>query len=203
MPNGSLTENGGLVLVAELDRTLGITAALDTGIGPVKMRDRGLSGGEFALALAAVQLCGEDHLVGFDRLRADTVGEGLLPAPVPAATTAATLAARFKQVQREGLERASSQVTARALAALPITERARILTGPVTIDLDAKDIEVYSTRKEQVVRSYKGEIAGRVHAAHWAQAGVLFLGSRSRCNTPVQGMHWTSRSARTGRPRGL
>ncbi|WP_195911134.1 IS1380 family transposase [Streptomyces kaniharaensis] len=173
MPNGSLTENGGLVLVAELDRTLGITAALDTGIGPVKMRDRGLSGGEFALALAAVQLCGEDHLVGFDRLRADTVGEGLLPAPVPAATTAATLAARFKQVQREGLERASSQVTARALAALPITERARILTGPVTIDLDAKDIEVYSTRKEQIVRSYKGEIAGRVHAAHWAQAGVL------------------------------
>jgi hypothetical protein len=85
--DSALTENGGLLLVAELDRALGITAALDAGIGPVKERDRGLSGGEFALGLAVVQLTGEDHLVGFDRLRADAVGEGLLPAPVPPSTT--------------------------------------------------------------------------------------------------------------------
>jgi Transposase DDE domain group 1 len=174
-PDASLTENGGLVLVAELDRALGVTAALDAGIGPVKERDRGLSGGEFALAMAAVQLVGEDHLVGFDRLRADAVGEGLLPAPVPASTTAATLAARFGQVQREGIEHACAKLTGRALAELPVAERARILSGSVTIDLDAKDIEVYSTRKEQVIRSYKGEIAGRVHAAHWAQAGVSLV----------------------------
>ena len=44
VPDGSLTENGGLVLVAELDRVLGVTAALDAGIGPVKERDRGLFG---------------------------------------------------------------------------------------------------------------------------------------------------------------
>jgi hypothetical protein len=171
-PDGSLTENGGLALVAELDQALGITAALDAGIGPVKQRDRGVTGGEFALATAVVQLAGEDHMVGFDRLRADAVGEGLLSAPVPAATTAATLAARFGQVQREGIEGACAQVTGRALAALPVAERAQILAGPVTIDLDAKDIEVFSIRKEQVARSYKGEIAGRVHAAHWAQADV-------------------------------
>ncbi|MGW9030852.1 transposase [Streptomyces sp. NPDC055722] len=174
-PDGSLTENGGLMLVAELDRTLGVTAALDAGIGPVKERDRGLSGGEFALAMAAVPLVGEDHLVGFDRLRADAVGEGLLPAPVSPSTTAATLAARFGQVQREGLERASAELTGRALAARPAAERARILSGRVTIDLDAKDIEVFSTRKEQVVRSDKGEIAGRVHPAHWAQADVVLV----------------------------
>ncbi|MFE4978010.1 IS1380 family transposase [Kitasatospora sp. NPDC056651] len=172
-PDGSLTENGGLLLVAELDRALGVTAALDTAVGPVKERERGLSGGEFALALAVVQLTGEDHLVGFDRLRADAVGESLLPAPVPPSTTAATLAARFDQARREGVERACAQVTARALAALPVGERARVLTGRVTIDLDAKDVEVYSTRKEQVIRSYKGEVSGRVHAAHWAQAGTV------------------------------
>jgi hypothetical protein len=175
-PDEALTENGGLVVVAELDRALGITAALDAHIGPVKERDRGLSGGEFALAMAAVQLTGEDHLVGFDRLRGDVVGEGLLPAPVPPSTTAATLAARFDQPRRQGVERASAQVTGRALAALPVGERARILAGRVTIDLDAKDIEVYSLRKEQVIRSYKGEIAGRVHAAHWAEAQVLLVG---------------------------
>ena len=134
-PDEALTENGGLVVVAELDRALGITAALDAHIGPVKERDRGLSGGEFALAMAAVQLTGEDHLVGFDRLRADVVGEGLLPAPVPPSTTAATLAARFDQPRRQGVERASAQVTGRALAALPVGERARILAGRVTIDL--------------------------------------------------------------------
>ena len=173
--DGSLTENGGLMLVAELDRALSVTAALDAAIGPVKARERGLSGGEFALAMAAVQLIGEDHLVGFDRLRADVVGEGLLPAPVPPSTTAATLAARFDQARREGVEQACAQVTSRALAALPVGERARILSGRVTIDLDAKDIEVYSTRKEQVLRSYKGEIAGRVHAAHWAQAGTVLV----------------------------
>jgi hypothetical protein len=174
-PDGALTENGGLVLVAELDRVVGVTAALDAAIGPVKQRDRGLSGGEFALALAVVQLTGQDHLVGFDRLRADAVGEALLPAPVPPSTTAATLAARFDQDRREGIEAACAQITARALSALPVGERALILAGGVTIDLDAKDVEVYSMRKEQVIRSYKGEIAGRVHAAHWAQAGTVLV----------------------------
>ena len=59
----------------------------------------------------------KDHLVGFDRVRADVVGEGLLPAPVPPSTTAATLAAPFDQPRRQGIERASAQVTGRALAA--------------------------------------------------------------------------------------
>ena len=121
------------------------------------------------------RLTGEDHLVGFDRLRADAIGEGLLPAPVPPSRAAATLSARFDQAQREGIEKASSQVSARALAALPVGERAKVLSGPVTIDLDAKDVEVFSTRKEQVIRSYKGKIAGRVHAAHWAQAGTVLV----------------------------
>jgi DDE family transposase len=174
-PDAALTENGGLAVLAELDEALGVTAALDAGIGPVKERDRGISGGEFALATAVVQLTGEDHLVGFDRLRADPVGEALLPAPVPAATTAATLAARFGQAQREGIETACARLTGRALAALPVAERARILQGRVTIDLDAKDIEVFSTRKEQVARSYKGEVAGRVHAGHWAETGVAVV----------------------------
>jgi hypothetical protein len=191
-PDGALTENGGLLLVAELDRALGVTAALDAAIGPIKTRERGLSGGEFALATAVVQLIGEDHLVGFDRLQADAVGQGLLPAPVPPSTTAATLAARFDQARRAGIETASAQVTARALASLPVGERARILAGRVTIDLDAKDIEVFSTRKERVIRSYKGEIAGRVHAVHWAQAGVVLVAdlldgrSDGRTESPAQ-----------------
>lgn len=45
----------------------------------------------------------------------------------------------------------------------------------MTIDLDAKDVEVYSTRKKQGVRSHKGEDSGRVHAAHWTQAGTVLV----------------------------
>ncbi|MFJ8439968.1 hypothetical protein [Kitasatospora griseola] len=40
-----------------------------------------------------MQLTGEDHSTGFDRPRPDRMGEELLPVPVPAATSAATLAA--------------------------------------------------------------------------------------------------------------
>lgn len=110
------TQNGGLLLVAELDRVLSVTVALDAGIGPVKERDRGLSGGEFTLATALVQLTGEDHLVGSDRLRADRVGEGLLPAPVPAPTTAATLAGRFGQAQHEGPARRTAAALSRSVS---------------------------------------------------------------------------------------
>jgi hypothetical protein len=135
-----------------------------------------------------VQLTEEDHLVGFG---ADAVGEGLLSAPVPPSTTAATLAARFERAYREGLEQAGAGLTGRALATVPVAERARVLSGRVTINLDAKDIEV-STRKEQVVRSYKGEIAGRVHAAHWSQAQVVLVAdlldgrSDGRTEAPAQ-----------------
>jgi hypothetical protein len=107
------------------------------------------------------------------RVRQDP--EILLSAPVPPSTTAATLAARFERAHREGLEQAGAGLTGRALATVPVAERARVLSGRVTINLDAKDIEVFSTRKEQVVRSYKGEIAGRVHAAHWSQAQVVLV----------------------------
>jgi polygalacturonase len=75
---------------------------------------------------------------------------------------------------------------------LPVAERARILSGPVTIDLDAKGIEVFSTRREQMIRSCKGEIAGRVHAAHWAQAGTVLVAdlldgrSDGRTQSPAQ-----------------
>ena len=201
-PDESLTENGGLLLVAELDRALGITAALDVGIGPVKERDRGLSGGEFALATAVVQLAGEDHLVGFDNLRADAIGEGLLPAPIPPSTTAATLSARFDQAQREGIERACARLTGRALAALPVAERAKVLSGPVTIDLDAKDIEVFSTRKEQVIRSYKGEIAGRVADGERRPAAGGRAGPGAGCDRRAGRGDRAGQGARSGPVRG-
>ena len=44
VPDERLTPAAGIEAVREADRVLGITAALDAWIGPVKERNRGLSG---------------------------------------------------------------------------------------------------------------------------------------------------------------
>jgi hypothetical protein len=56
-----MTPNAGLIAITELVDRVGVTTALDAGIGPVKRRDRGMPGGEL--------------LVSLDRLRADTAGQ--------------------------------------------------------------------------------------------------------------------------------
>jgi hypothetical protein len=67
----SLTGNGGMLAVTELCGKLGLIEALDKGIGPVKQRARGFTGGQVLAGMAAAQLAGEDFLVGLDRVRAD------------------------------------------------------------------------------------------------------------------------------------
>jgi hypothetical protein len=62
---------------------------LDAAIGPIKSRDRGFSGGQLLVGIAAAQLAGEDFLVGLDRQRADEAGQVL--AVVPGAPVAAQL----------------------------------------------------------------------------------------------------------------
>jgi hypothetical protein len=54
-----------------------LTAALDDAVGQIKQRDRGLSAGEFLLAVAQAQMCGAQFWTGLDRRRADMAGEAL------------------------------------------------------------------------------------------------------------------------------
>ena len=83
-PDGRLTPAAGVEALRETDRVLGITAALDAGIGAVKERARGPSGGQLLISMASAQLAGEDFLVGLDRRRADVAGQLLAPVPTPA-----------------------------------------------------------------------------------------------------------------------
>jgi hypothetical protein len=46
VPDGSLTALAGLAAVDELTGRLGMVTELDRGIGPIKQRDRGLTGGQ-------------------------------------------------------------------------------------------------------------------------------------------------------------
>jgi hypothetical protein len=172
-PDESLTSASGVVIVAELAGRLGLTEALDDAVGPIKQRDRGLSGGEFLLSLAQMQMLGGDFMVCLDRRREDAAGEALSAVPTPPSTTAATLAARFGAAQRAGIEEGIGEITCRAVALLSAKRRAALRSGTVTIDLDGTDVEAYGSKKEGIAYNYKGQRAGRPHVATWAEAGLV------------------------------
>src|SRR5918997_3364680 len=101
-PDSSLTAVSGMVAVTELVDRLKVIKLLDAAIGPIKARDRGHTGGELLVGLAAAQLAGEDFLVGLDRQRADVAGQLLAPVPGLSSTTAAGLARKLSDGQWQG-----------------------------------------------------------------------------------------------------
>ena len=171
-PDRSLTGLAGLVAVDELVGVLKMVPELDRAIGPVKRRERGLTGGQVLVGMATGQLVGQDCLAGLDRVRADPACEMLGHAPVPASTTAAQLARRFRPAQLAGIETGLSAVYTRWLGLVPAQLRGQLVLRDPTIDLDATDIEVFGRRKERVGWNYAGVKSGRVHLASWAQADV-------------------------------
>ena len=166
-PDASLTAVSGMVAVTELVDRLDVIKLLDAAIGPIKARDRGFTGGQLLVGLAAAQLAGEDFLVGLDRQRADPAGQVLAPVAGLSSTTAA------------GLARGSPTGSGRrwrpgsATSAPRCSPRCR-RGGPrrcaeVTIDLDTTDVEVYGRHKRGVAYNYQGQRCGRPHVATWAR----------------------------------
>lgn len=143
VPDGSVTGLAGLVAVEELTARLGMVGALDTAIGPVKQRHRGLTGGQLLVGMAAAQLVGQDCLAGLDRVRADAGSALLVAAPVPPSTTAASIAGRFTAQHLAGIETGLAAVYSRWLTVAPAAVRAGLVLRSPTIDLDASDVEVF------------------------------------------------------------
>ena len=168
----ALTANAGLAAVTELCGRLGVVKELDAAVGPVKQRDRGFGAGELLTGLAAAQLAGEDFLTGLDRQRADVAGQQLTPVPGLASTTAAGLARRITPAQWEAVERGLAAVTSRMLLLLPAERAAALTDGPVTIDLDTTDVEVYGRKKRGVDWNHQGQRVGRPHLAAWAETEI-------------------------------
>lgn len=202
-PDPSLTAVSGMAAITELVDRLGVIEALDDAMGPVKQRDRGFSGGELLVGLAAAQLAGEDFLVGLDRQRADVAGQEITPVPGLASTTAAGLARRVTGPQWMAVETGVAQVCERMLARVPATRRARLSTS-ATIDIDATDVEVYGRKKNGVAYNYQGQRCGRPHVATWAEtetplAAELLSGN----DDPRSSAAELLRRALAGLPRGV
>ena len=148
------------VAVTELCGKLGLIEALDEAMGPVKQRGRGFTGGQVLAGMAAAQLAGEDFLVGLDRVRADAAGQQVTPVPGLATSTAAGIARRFTGEHWRGTEAGLAAATARMTDLLPAERAAELAEGPVTIDIDATDVEVYGSKKRGVAYTYQGQRAG-------------------------------------------
>ena len=168
----SLTAAGGMLAVTELCGKLGLIEALDEAMGPVKQRKRGFTGGQVLAGMAAAQLAGEDFLVGLDRVRADQAGQQVTPVPGLATSTAAGIARRLTGKHWRGAEAGLAAATARMTGLLPAERAAELAEGPVTIDIDATDVEVYGSKKRGVAYTYQGQRAGRPHVAAWAETEI-------------------------------
>jgi Transposase DDE domain group 1 len=172
-PDRSLTANAGLAAVSELCSRLGVIEAIDAAAGPIKQRDRGFGGGELLAGIAAAQLAGEDFLVGLDRQRADAAARQIAPVPGLSSTTAAGLARRVTPAQWRAVEAGLAAATGRILALLPPERAAALTDGPVTIDLDTTDVEVYGATKRGVAYNHQGQRVGRPHVAAWAETEIV------------------------------
>jgi hypothetical protein len=172
-PDQSLTPNAGLAAVSELCSRLGVIAALDAAVGPIKQRNRGYGAGELLTGIAAAQLAGEDFLTGLDRQRADLAGQQITPVPGLSSTTAAGLARRITPGQWQATEGGLAAVTRRMLDVLPAPRAAALTGGPVTIDLDTTDVEVYGRKKRGVAYNHQGQRVGRPHVATWAETETV------------------------------
>ena len=170
-PDPRVTGVSGMAAVSELVDRLGMVRRLDAAIGPIKARDRGFTGGELLVGMAAAQLAGEDFLVGLDRQRADVAGQVLSPVSGLSSTTAAGLARRLSDGQWQAVETGVGDIHAAMLAALP-PARVAALTETVTIDLDTTDVEVYGRKKRGVAYNYLGQRCGRPHVATWAETAT-------------------------------
>jgi hypothetical protein len=172
-PDAALTANAGLAAVTELCERLGVAGAIDAAVGPVKQRDRGVGAGELLAGIAAAQLAGEDFLAGLDRQRADAAGQQLTPVPGLASTTAAGLARRVTPAQWQAVETGLAAATGQMVSLLAPERAAALTGGPVTLDLDTTDVEVYGRKKRGVAYNHQGQRVGRPHVATWAETEIV------------------------------
>jgi Transposase DDE domain group 1 len=168
----SLTPYAGLAVSGELCRRLRLVELIDAElaaarVAPVKQRRRGLSAGEFAVAIAECQLAGAECFDDVQDVRADRAGASLRAvAGTPSAPTARQLACRFKpghfRAIERGVARAGNELDRRL---------GRDPGEDLTFDLDATETKVFGRRKRGAGRSRHGHLAYNSYVVTWAERG--------------------------------
>ncbi|MGZ6639946.1 MAG: IS1380 family transposase [Solirubrobacteraceae bacterium] len=169
----SLVRYAGLAVTGELARRLRLVELIDAELAverrarPVKVRRRGLSPGELVVSLAESQLVGGEFFSDLEEVRADEAGDGLRAVGrTPSAPTALQRAKDFRRVHCQRVERAAARVGDHLDRALGRDPR-----EPVTIDLDATQVQVYGRRKQGAARNRQGAMSYAPHVAFWAPRG--------------------------------
>jgi len=93
--------------------------------------------------------------------------------PGLASTTAAGLARRITPAQWQAVESGLAVVTGRMVFAAACGAGGALAGGPVTIDLDTTDVEVYGRKKRGVAWNHQGQRVGRPHVAAWAETEIV------------------------------
>jgi len=167
-----LTGSAGVLAVAELMDRLGIIEALDTGIGPIKARPRGVTGGELVAGLAQCQLLDGKFVAALDRHRADTAAQMLSAVPAVASTTAGGWTRCFGPDRVAGIEAGNTTIIARGWARLPEQRRTAVLAGRVGIDLDSTDGEVLRPPQTRRGLQLSGPTRRAPAPGTWANTGL-------------------------------
>jgi hypothetical protein len=172
-----ITPYAGLAVTGQIAERLGLVELIDGELAaerraaPVKVRRRGVSGGELVVALAESQLVGGECFDDIEELRGDRAGARLRAAVrVPAAATARQLARRFRRCHIQAVERALARVGGRLDRAFR-----RDRGQEATIDLDATQLEVHGA-KAGAARSRHGFLSYAPHMAFWAERGRALTG---------------------------
>jgi hypothetical protein len=164
----TLTSHAGLLLTGELAARTDLVARLDRvidAVRPFKVRRRGRSGGDLLVALAELMVVGGDHLLHLDELREDEAGAELRAVgEVPAPTTAGQLMRRLNARQCQAAVAETARVGEEVDSQLGLSA-----TGPVTLDLDSFDSEVYGGRKQGAAFNHRGQRCYDTQLATWAE----------------------------------
>ncbi len=164
----ALTGHAGLLLTGELAARTDLVARLDRAIDavrPFKQRQRGSSAGQLLVSLAEMMAAGGDHLVHLDELREDQAGAELRAVgEVVAPTTAGQLMRRLNARQCQAAVAELAKVGEEVDRQLGLTT-----TGPVTLDLDSFDSEVYGRRKQGAAFNHRGQRSYDSQLATWAE----------------------------------
>jgi hypothetical protein len=169
-----LTPHGGLVLVAEVNRVLGVVSTIDTSVGSIKSRNRGLGVGGLVVSVSEMMLGGGDFMCDLDNQRKDVAGVELRAVPqIPSSPTFIALSKQFNEGVFVKIEIANGVLVRRWFDCLDAERKKLLVSQRPTIDLDPTDVEVYGSQKQGVAYNYQGQRCGRPHPAVWAEAGVV------------------------------